>query len=177
MQPGKRPELLLELARRLPQRRFVMIGGAGSGGLLAPRGYFERIRDQAAALPNVEFKGFLPFEQADAWFDHARVFVNTSRFEGMPNTFLQAWARGVPTLATVDVGSPVGTLCQEPSEAVQQARAAARRRRPLARAVERAAGVLRAQSLAARSVLAQYRQAARRDDGMTASAKAIAFGA
>jgi glycosyltransferase involved in cell wall biosynthesis len=120
VQPGKRPELLLELARRLPQRRFVMIGGAGNGGLLAPRGYFERIRDQAAALPNVEFKGFLPFEQADAWFDHARVLVNTSRFEGMPNTFLQAWARGVPTLATVDVGSPVSMLCQEPSEAVSK---------------------------------------------------------
>jgi glycosyltransferase involved in cell wall biosynthesis len=120
IQKHKRPELLLELARRLPQRRFVMIGGAGHGGLLAPRGFFERIRGEAAALPNVEFKGFLPFEQADAWFDRARVFVNTSLFEGMPNTFLQAWARGVPTLATVDVGAPVCTLFQQPAQAVSK---------------------------------------------------------
>ena len=99
---GKRPELLLELARRLPERRFVMIGGPSD----ASPELFERIRTQAAALPNVEFMGFLPLAQAETWFDRARVLVNTSVYEGMPNVFLQAWARGVPTVATVDVNVP-----------------------------------------------------------------------
>jgi glycosyltransferase involved in cell wall biosynthesis len=99
---GKRPELFLELARRLPQRRFVMVGGPGRDD--AP--LFERMRAEAARLPNVEFTGFLPLAQAEERFDAARVFVNTSDFEGLPNTFLQAWARGVPTLASVDAPSP-----------------------------------------------------------------------
>jgi glycosyltransferase involved in cell wall biosynthesis len=97
---GKRPELLLELAKRLPHRRFVMIGGPSE----ASPELFERIRSEAAAIPNLDFRGFLPLAQAETWFDRARVLVNTSRYEGMPNVFLQAWARGVPTVATVDVG-------------------------------------------------------------------------
>jgi glycosyltransferase involved in cell wall biosynthesis len=108
LRAGKRPELLLELAARLPQRRFVMVGGP-SGGETA---LYERIRDQAARLANVEFTGFLPLARVEPWFDRAKVFVNTSTYEGMPNTFLQAWARGVPTLATVDVGAPVNRVFQ-----------------------------------------------------------------
>jgi glycosyltransferase involved in cell wall biosynthesis len=99
----KRPEMLLELARRLPQRRFVMIGGPREG----EEAHFERARQEAAKLSNVEFLGFLPLAQVEPWFDRARVLVNTSFYEGMPNTFLQAWARGVQTVATVDVGAPV----------------------------------------------------------------------
>jgi glycosyltransferase involved in cell wall biosynthesis len=101
---NKRPELLLELAARLAHRRFVVIGGPRPG---APAAYYERVRAQAAVLPNVEFKGFLPLAEVEGWFDAAQVVVNTSAYEGMPNTFLQAWARGVPTVATVDVGAPV----------------------------------------------------------------------
>ena len=99
----KRPELVLEMAERLPQRRFVMIGGPSD----ASPGFFEEIRAQAAAVPNVEFLGFQPLAAAETWFDRARVLVNTSVYEGMPNVFLQAWARGVPTVATVDVGVAV----------------------------------------------------------------------
>jgi glycosyltransferase involved in cell wall biosynthesis len=98
---GKRPELLLDLAERLPRQRFAMIGGPG-----ADRAYFEAVRARAARLSNGEFTGFLPLAQVEPWFDRARVLVNTSVYEGMPNVFLQAWARGVPTIATVDVGVP-----------------------------------------------------------------------
>ena len=99
---NKRPDLLLELAARLPQRRFVMVGGAPAGG----EAFFGEMKRRAERLPNVEFTGFLPLAQVEPWFDRARVLVNTSTYEGMPNVFLQAWARGVPTVATVEVGVP-----------------------------------------------------------------------
>jgi glycosyltransferase involved in cell wall biosynthesis len=61
--------------------------------------------EQAKSLPNVEFTGFLPLRQVEPYFDRASVFVNTSQHEGVPNTFLQAWARGIPTIAFVDTGA------------------------------------------------------------------------
>jgi len=98
---GKRPELALEVARRLPHRRLVLVGGEAAGGA----GAYGELRRRAAALPNVEMTGFLPLADVERRFDTARVLLNTSRYEGMPNTFLQAWARGIPTVATVDVGA------------------------------------------------------------------------
>ena len=103
----KRAELFLELARRLPHRRFVLVGGPAFEESRAT-GYFDDIRAAARALPNVEFTGFLPLAQVEAYFDQARVLVNTSVFEGMPNTFLQAWSRGIPTVAFVDTGATLG---------------------------------------------------------------------
>ena len=106
----KRPGIFLDIAERLPHRKFVMIGGPSIGGERLKAGYFEAIRDRAARLANVEFTGFLPLAGVEPWFDRARLLVLTSVYEGMPNVFLQAWARGVPSVATVDVGAPVNTV-------------------------------------------------------------------
>ena len=117
---NKRPELFLELAARLPHLRFVMVGGPRPGA----HAFYERIRAQAAATPNVEMTGFLPLAQVEPWFDRARVLVNTSTYEGMPNTFLQAWARGVPTVATVDVGVPVHRVASDLDDLALQVQSA-----------------------------------------------------
>jgi len=116
MHDHKRPEILLDIAERLPQREFVLIGGPSVGGERFKPGYFESIRERAAKLPNVRFMGFLPLAQVEPWFDRARLLVNTSIYEGMPNTFMQAWARGVPTVATVDVGAAVNTVFKDAEE-------------------------------------------------------------
>jgi glycosyltransferase involved in cell wall biosynthesis len=108
MRAGKRPQLLLDIAALLPHRQFVMVGGDGSGNADDAR-RLEEIRAKAQKLPNVRMTGFMPMAAAEAFFDDARVVVNTSAYEGMPNTFLQAWARGVPTHAFIDVGARVGS--------------------------------------------------------------------
>ena len=103
VRPQKRPEMLLEIARRMPDVKFVMIGGSDPDRNSVE--FARQVQQAAAALPNVEHKGFLPFAEADRYFNGARVVVNTSLYEGFPNTFLQAWSRGVPTVAFVDTGS------------------------------------------------------------------------
>jgi len=99
----KRPEIFIEIARRMPRHRFLLVGGSDPGE--RGQAYAQAVRAAAAALPNVTVLGFTRFEKADRLFDGARVVVNTSEYEGFPNTFLQAWARGVPTVALVDTGS------------------------------------------------------------------------
>jgi len=50
------------------------------------------------APKNISYMGQLPFDETLTHFDTATLFINTSRSEGFPNTFVQAWLRGVPVL-------------------------------------------------------------------------------
>jgi glycosyltransferase involved in cell wall biosynthesis len=93
----KRADLLLELARRMPDVRFEMVGGA-----YGREPAYEQAKNEAATLPNVHFHGYLPHEQTAALYPRARVLVSTSEIEGFPNTYLQAWASGTPVIGFFD---------------------------------------------------------------------------
>lgn len=99
VKPVKRPELFIELARATPQRQFKIVG-AGNSSVEGQR-FANGIRDACAELGNVEFVGGVPFSKVGKHFDGGSVLVNTSETEGFPNTFLQAWLRGMPTLSFV----------------------------------------------------------------------------
>ena len=100
IKPLKGPEVFVDLARRHPSLRFRMVGGANRQD---PEGeaYFQHIKSLAGAVPNLEFVGYVPFRDVGRQFDNASALVNTSPAEGFPNTFLQAWIRGIPTLSFV----------------------------------------------------------------------------
>ncbi len=95
----RRPSRMLDLAERLPEYQFVMV----MVPLIAEtdRACWARAR----ALPNVTMFGRTPFAEIERFFADAKLFVNTSVFEGFPNTFLQAAKYGVPIVTLkVDPG-------------------------------------------------------------------------
>jgi glycosyltransferase involved in cell wall biosynthesis len=86
--PYKRPEAFVELARRVPQARFWMVADATPA-----------LRAHVGEIPNLVLLELRPRAQLAALLERAVAVVSTSHKEGMPNVFLEAWARGVPALA------------------------------------------------------------------------------
>ena len=106
IRPEKRPDRLVELATALPEFGFHMVGGPLSGTHELYRG----IQGRLSALPNAVFHGPLSYHDTNALYDRARLLVNTSDFEGFPNTYLQSWVRGVPVATLID---PDGVIARE----------------------------------------------------------------
>lgn len=116
----KRPSLMLELARRLPQYQFTIIMNR------ALEDTHQSCLALAAELSNVTITEKVPFSRIEAFFADARLHLNTSSFEGFPNTFLQAAKYGVPTVSLqVDPGSMLsqhgcGLTCEGDFERFKQ---------------------------------------------------------
>ncbi|MFC1907291.1 glycosyltransferase family 4 protein [Chloroflexota bacterium] len=92
----KQPELFFKLADAIPEANFQMIGGP-SYNLQS----YDEIKESATKIPNLQFLGFIPFYKVNQYFKQASIFVNTSKFEGFPNTFIQAWQQYVPTVSLI----------------------------------------------------------------------------
>lgn len=87
----KQPLKALELARKFPHRRFLLVMNKSSPSM------FQRVLAQAT--DNVEVIEQLPFDEVDRLFASSFALLNTSKFEGFPNTFLQAGKYGVPIIS------------------------------------------------------------------------------
>lgn len=98
MRTLKRPELFVEAALRLPSRRFHMVGGS----MRDEPEVFLKVRALAQGIPNLTLHGRVGYHDTLALVRRARLFASTSLIEGFPNTFLQAWAREVPTVSFFD---------------------------------------------------------------------------
>jgi len=82
--PIKRPHLFLDLAEALPNARCRMICPCED------RELWNSVAARASKLPNLEFIEKVPYHEVQKHYDTAKIFVNTSTFEGFPNSFIQA---------------------------------------------------------------------------------------
>ena len=94
----KRPELFLKLARELAGHdiSFKMAGRPERSA------WCDSLIREISDQPNIEYLGELKQDGVNEQLDSAHLLVNTSLYEGLPNTFIQAWMRGVLT-ATLNV--------------------------------------------------------------------------
>ncbi len=93
----KHPEMFISLARRFSDQqgvKFVMAGKASQD-----RRWQSILQKEVDATPNLEYVGELTQDEVNALLEQCHIFVNTSSAEGFPNTFLQAWMRGVPVVS------------------------------------------------------------------------------
>lgn len=86
----KQPELFYRLALTIPHQNFTL--------LTRPQNpdYFERLVSKTRDVPNLGFENSVPYREWPIYLNRARLVVNTSRFEGLPFSFTQAFAYGVP---------------------------------------------------------------------------------
>ena len=95
----KRPDRFLRAwPRRCRASAFTwsVVPFPGEESLLPPD------RSHARMVPNLTFHGKVPYLEIGHLFDRARLLANTSEIEGFPNTFLQAWVRGIPVVTMFD---------------------------------------------------------------------------
>lgn len=94
--PVKRLEVLLDVAAAETGWDFHVIGSGGGSE------YGRALEARAATLPNVTLHGGISDASLDDQYRRANALLSTSSVEGVPTTFLEAWARGLPVVSTLD---------------------------------------------------------------------------
>ena len=91
----KHPEVFLEIARRLPSVKFLMVGNN-------PYPDTELSKQTLATLstlPNVDYLGIVPREHLRNLLQHAGILLFPSDYEGLPLTVVEALGCGCPVIA------------------------------------------------------------------------------
>jgi len=94
----KRPLLYAELAAAVPDARFVLIPHLRLTQTPEQSDLLARLESAATGVPNLDLQSPLPHAALMETLARAVAVVNTSSYEGMPNTFLEAWSLGIPVL-------------------------------------------------------------------------------
>ncbi len=89
----KQPEIFIELANTIKDTKFYIIGPCNE------KGYYNSLKEKASGIQNLTFCDFLLREKILELYKKDIILVNASKFEGFPNTFLEAWSYGNPVVS------------------------------------------------------------------------------
>jgi glycosyltransferase involved in cell wall biosynthesis len=118
----KRPGWVLDAARAIPSVRFTLAGGPPPPPMSGEEDL--RIARLAAEIPNVDLAGRVAPDEVPRLLARAALFAHTSPAEGFPNTLLEAWACGIPSVSVVDPdgavsGAGTGLLVRDRDEFIE----------------------------------------------------------
>lgn len=91
----KNPEIFIKLANTiygLVDAKFIMVGRPANN--IWTKDLLRRIENS-----NIIYMGELPISEVNELLAKGHILVNTSIYEGFPNTFIQAWMRKVPVVS------------------------------------------------------------------------------
>jgi glycosyltransferase involved in cell wall biosynthesis len=90
--PKKRYEVVVELAKMMPQIQFAMAMNKANPGR------FQEAQIICRSIANLDFLGTVQPAIMEQIFPQTKLFLNTSTQEGFPNTYLQAWQSKIPVV-------------------------------------------------------------------------------
>ncbi|UCG57954.1 MAG: glycosyltransferase family 4 protein [Phycisphaerales bacterium] len=96
LKPLKQPEVFIRLARKLQDHRhvrFIMVGRPANGS------YRRRLERDMVGLKTFSYIKEQSIGEVNRILLRSHILVNTSQYEGFPNTFVQAWFRQVPVVS------------------------------------------------------------------------------
>ncbi len=113
----KRPDRLLDIAEACPDFNFCLVGPKDDTE------YAHNVWERAKTVANVTLHGPVSLDKVSEFYKKSNILCCTSEFEGFPNTFLEAWSYGLPTVSTFDpdnliAGRGLGKACKDIPELV-----------------------------------------------------------
>lgn len=96
IQPRKGIDTFIEIAKSLPEVKFVWVGGQPFSVFTA--GFLELQEKIKNAPPNVIFTGIIPYEEMPDYYNLGDVFFFPSYQENLPMAVLEASSCGLPLL-------------------------------------------------------------------------------
>lgn len=91
----KRVSDLIKALAKVPREAGLLVVGDGP-----ERGSLEKLAKRLGVINQISFAGKVAYDEVPSYFATADLFVLPSLREGNPMTVLEAWAAGVPVVAT-----------------------------------------------------------------------------